>query len=307
MTVGTVQSHPLFQTWLARVALKVGIGRFVHPLRRLWVPVPRDALVLEVGSGNNPYPRSDVLLDISTEDYERSGNLVIDRPLVLGLGECLPFRDHSFDFVIASHVLEHSPAPRVFLDELQRVAKAGYIETPEAFIEHLNPWSFHRSEVTVRNGRLIVREKVNWKPDPVLTEAFLSTAFHEPEWKRFIRHHPWISVAHYHWQNRISYEIIDEGALLQWEVPINPRARDQSTTDRSLRIRLRSLLRWILAPRKTVDLLELLRCVDCHATSLVKHQDEIICTVCGRHYPVEQGVPCMFPLKCKLRKAVTGR
>jgi hypothetical protein len=45
--------------------------------------------------------------------------------------------------------LEHTPHPEKFLAELQRVARAGYIETPNAFMERINPYKDHRLEVTV--------------------------------------------------------------------------------------------------------------------------------------------------------------
>jgi len=54
---------------------------------------------------------------------------------MLGMDEALPFRDKSFDFVIASHVLAYSADPENFLLEFHRVAKVSYIETPDAFTE----------------------------------------------------------------------------------------------------------------------------------------------------------------------------
>lgn len=46
-------------------------------------------------------------------------------------GAVLPFDDHSFDLVYASHVVEHVPDPRRFLTELQRVARRWiYVEVP---------------------------------------------------------------------------------------------------------------------------------------------------------------------------------
>ena len=45
---------------------------------------PRTGLVLEIGSGDNPNARSDILCDrFISDDTERGGNIVIDRPLVV--------------------------------------------------------------------------------------------------------------------------------------------------------------------------------------------------------------------------------
>lgn len=104
-----------------------------------------DELVLEVGSGDLPYYRSDVLLNKYPDDpSQRLGDLVIDRPFVVGSAEALPFADKSFDYIIASQVLEHSLHPDKFFNELSRVGKRGYIETPSALRERLNDWPFHR-------------------------------------------------------------------------------------------------------------------------------------------------------------------
>ena len=92
-----------------RLFRALGMERVAWALRRLHCPVGSDALVLEVGSGGNPYARANVLLDAYEETRQRHwAPLTTDRPTVLGFVEALPFRDGSFDFVIASHVLEHS-------------------------------------------------------------------------------------------------------------------------------------------------------------------------------------------------------
>ena len=81
------------------------------------------------------------MIDAYADTRERHwAPFIKDRPSVLGMGEALPFRDESFDFVIASHVLEHSANSEIFFRELQRVAKAGYVETPDAFMELINPY-----------------------------------------------------------------------------------------------------------------------------------------------------------------------
>ncbi len=98
-----------------RVARRLGFEGVAWALRRLHCPAAKDALVLEVGSGGSPYARANVLLDAYEATRERHWvPLVADRPTVLGFVENLPFRDGAFDFVIASHVLEHSSDPRLF-------------------------------------------------------------------------------------------------------------------------------------------------------------------------------------------------
>ena len=149
--------------------------RAVHPIvrlrqtifagRKVMLPIAKDARVLEVGGGDSPSPRADVLVDFALEPRERWGGRIErdDRPLVLARGEALPFRDKSFDYVIAFHVLEHSEHPEVFLSELQRVAAAGYIETPSFWSERVLPLAVHRSEVAaIDDGTgpmLIIRKK----------------------------------------------------------------------------------------------------------------------------------------------------
>ena len=67
-------------------------------------------------------------------------------PPFLSFGENLLFKDKFFDYVIAAHVLEHTPYLEKFLAELQRVVRGGYIEIPDAFMERINPGGF-KSEV----------------------------------------------------------------------------------------------------------------------------------------------------------------
>lgn len=105
--------------------------------RRIAVPVPDDALVLDVGSGDKPSWRADVLLDRYTgAEYaaQRSGRAAarVTRPLFDADAADMPFRDNAFDYAICSNLLEHVPDPAGVAAELSRVARAGYIEVPEA-------------------------------------------------------------------------------------------------------------------------------------------------------------------------------
>jgi ubiquinone/menaquinone biosynthesis C-methylase UbiE len=49
----------------------------------------------------------------------------------------LPFKDKEFDYVIASHVIEHVKDFEFFLKELERIADKGYIELPSRLGDNL--------------------------------------------------------------------------------------------------------------------------------------------------------------------------
>ena len=121
--------------------------------------IKRNDFVLEIGSGSRPFLRSDVLLDKSIEPYERAGKLVMDRPLVIADAHHLPFKDGSFDYIIAAHILEHLEMPDKFILEIQRVGKRGYIETPSPFGETLFSYGFHLWYVYIKEETLIISKK----------------------------------------------------------------------------------------------------------------------------------------------------
>ncbi len=105
--------------------------------RRIAFPVGDDALVLDVGSGDKPSWRADVLLDRYLDEEhagQRSGHdhARVTRPLFNADAARMPFADGAFDYTICSNVLEHVPDPAGVIAELMRVSRAGYIEVPEA-------------------------------------------------------------------------------------------------------------------------------------------------------------------------------
>ncbi|HRH64337.1 MAG TPA: glycosyltransferase [Bacteroidia bacterium] len=125
--------------------------------------IPHNWRVLDVGSGDHPNERADVLLEREIEATEhRSGAkavIPLGKKLILGDATEMPFMDKEFDFVIASHIAEHIDEPEKFCSELQRVAKAGYIETPGAFSEFIFNEAFHKWVVSNKNGVLVFTEK----------------------------------------------------------------------------------------------------------------------------------------------------
>ena len=132
--------------------------------RRIAIPVDHRALVLDVGSGDKPHWRADVLLDryVGAEHSgQRSGakEARVDRPLFDADAADMPFADGAFDYVICSHVLEHVERPDLVIAELSRVARAGYIEVPEAASAKIVDFPSHLWWVTLDDGVLVFTAK----------------------------------------------------------------------------------------------------------------------------------------------------
>lgn len=278
---------------------RIGADRLAWSLRRIHCPVPREALVLEVGSGGNPYPRANVLLDAYEETQERHWvPLAVDRPFVFGYVENLPFKTDAFDFLIASHVLEHTRNPEQTLSEFQRVAKAGYIEVPDAFMERINPYHDHRLELTVRNGTLLIRKKAKWTVDEELVELYEHRA--KPVvTKELIPRRPFHFMLRYYWQRPICYQVTNPDVDIQWPSPLSEVR--QPTTKRTLSVRgwLVGVLRSIVSQRRRncrIDVFPLLRCPTCKSeTGLQRSSDHLLCSVCQSSYPVRNGIASMYP------------
>lgn len=120
--------------------------------------------VLDIGSGHNPHSRADILLDKDLLDNrERSGKPAVRdaRPLVVADAQNLPFKNHSFDYVIASHIAEHTSDPIAFCREIQRVAPRGYVECPGPLGERLLGEPFHLWIVKKKENTLLFKKKAH--------------------------------------------------------------------------------------------------------------------------------------------------
>ena len=277
---------------LMRIFLRLGLPSVAWSLRRLHVPIEPSALCLEVGSGGNPYFRSNVLLDAYIDTRQRHHEaLIADRPTVIGKVENLPFKDKAFDFVIASHVLEHSSNPEVFLSELMRVGKSGYIEVPDALMERLNPYLDHRLELTLRKGTLRIRKKSAWCVDPQLDELYQSGAGSIIATKT-IPKFPFDFHVRMYWESEIDFEILNPDANAAWPPPAS---RSAVVEQRSMR---HHLSKWILSAIRRVfsqnkrnnalDVAELLRCPNCKSADLTKSAAYVVCCGCARKFAFKE-------------------
>lgn len=106
--------------------------------------IPKGARVLDVGGGLIPLARADVVLDVverptgpirCIEGVERT--FTPDQWVTLDASakRRWPFADQSFDFIFCSHVLEDIRDPIVVCEEMLRVGKAGFIQTPSRAFE----------------------------------------------------------------------------------------------------------------------------------------------------------------------------
>jgi len=275
----------------------VGLHKVAWRLRRLHCPVKREALVLEIGAGGNPYPRSNVLLDAYEESVERrEKTLVIDRPLVIGFAENLPFRDQSFDFIIASHVLEHSPDPDAFIKELVRVGKAGYIETPDAFFERINPWTFHRLEVTEREGVLKIYKKQSWRLSAELVELY--EAKMKPALMWLWNRYPDPFTMRFYWQGKIDYDVLNPDVDVNWPLPPEAYQSDPEKSDGQTRTVLLKTMRFLFSQNRrnrNINVTSLLRCPRCFHNTLLKRTDHLFCEGCNATFRTRNGIQMMLP------------
>ena len=123
--------------------------------------------ILDIGCGYNASKFAKVICDV-----QDLSNHYHDKKFIRLTEKKLPFKDKEFDFVVASHVMEHVEDIDFFIKELERVSKKGYIELPtklednlvfENKIDHL----WHMDFDDVKN-RLLISKKVQYF-EPVLT------------------------------------------------------------------------------------------------------------------------------------------
>jgi Methyltransferase domain len=116
--------------------------------------LPDEALVLDVGGWARPLRRADWVIDIlpfetrgrwghdGTGPERFAAERWVQRDVCAA--EPWPFADGRFDFAVCSHTLEDVRDPVRVCAELQRVARAGYIEVPSRLEEQSygfqGPW-----------------------------------------------------------------------------------------------------------------------------------------------------------------------
>lgn len=285
---------------------------------------PQDR-VLEIGSGDNPHPRSDILCDRYVHNNsQRAGEfpIVIDRPFIVADGYHLPFKTKSFDYVICSHILEHLEDPKSFLKEVVRVGESGYIEVPSALSERLFGWDFHLWYCAVERGVLVLRKKThgvrwgNFFHKLIQREIWFRRFFEENENRFYVR---------YKWRKNIPIRIDKNSASLDFQTSLDheletifqslswDHLRDimfysnwmVGRVQRKAKKETRKLV-WRLKRRFQKDqiihsLQSILACPRCNGNVSVSSDDSILCGRCGGVYPLDGTIP-VFLLKKEREK-----
>jgi len=123
--------------------------------------------ILDIGCGYNASKFAKVICDVQdlSNHYQYKKFIRLKE-------KKLPFKDKEFDFVVASHVMEHVEDIDFFIKELERVSKKGYIELPTMFEDNLvfenkkdHLWHMDFDDV---DSKLLISKKVQYF-EPVLT------------------------------------------------------------------------------------------------------------------------------------------
>jgi SAM-dependent methyltransferase len=179
--------------------------------RRIQIPVGPGDRVLDVGSGDKPHWRADVLLDRypdSEHRVQRSGAATArtTRPLFDADITDMPFADGVFDYAICSHVLEHVLDPAKAMEELMRVAKAGYIELPEAGSARVLDFPSHLWWCRCEDGVLSFEAKTSLVLDAEIDRWARSPEV-LPDLERLMARHLTSRLITFPWSGRFRYRV----------------------------------------------------------------------------------------------------
>lgn len=170
--------------------------------------IPEEATVLEIGPGGDPFPRADMFveryLDESSRGYNERGRVPLrvgKKPLICADAASLPFKAGEFDYIIASHVIEHLAPDSIdpFIEELQRTAKNVYLETPTVFFEIVRDISEHKWFIVFRETAIHLCAKDIVNMNPVLER--MRSVFSTPEYFAVLKAYPSLFFQQINWSS----------------------------------------------------------------------------------------------------------
>ncbi|MCU0300770.1 MAG: methyltransferase domain-containing protein [Candidatus Nanopelagicales bacterium] len=184
--------------------------------RRIALPVDDSALVLDVGSGDKPHWRADVLVDRYTgpeHGVQRSGSAGarFTRPLFDADAADMPFADKVFDYVICSHLLEHVTDPAAVIEEMMRVGRGGYIEVPSVTMAKIDDFPSHLWWCDLQDGELVLTAKETAQFDADI-QRFVDHPEVRADLHRLVVRNFDRCIVQYPWQGTIRYRVVGEAS-----------------------------------------------------------------------------------------------
>lgn len=181
--------------------------------------------VLDIGSGSDPFPLATHLADLyPNKTTHRAGSAATkdDRPFTVCNVEDTPFKDKEFDFVYCAHVLEHTNDPAKACDELMRIAKRGYIETPTRtsdimlnfiYIENHHKWHLVKTDMALFFFEYDPNDRRNTENNFFFEQ--LHSKFQNPFQSLFLKQHDLFDNM-FLWENSFNYYVFDhKGKLIK--------------------------------------------------------------------------------------------
>ena len=160
--------------------------------------------VLDIGCGYTANEFATTICDV--QDLSK---FYVDKNFVRLTNKQLPFKDDQFDFVIASHVMEHVDDLKFFISELERVSKKGYIELPTKLEDNLvfenkkdHLWHMDFDDV---NLKLLISKKIQLI-EPILTVSTIQKL--RNNFKNSF-------VFELYWENKIDHDFIENDINLK--------------------------------------------------------------------------------------------
>jgi ubiquinone/menaquinone biosynthesis C-methylase UbiE len=155
--------------------------------------------ILDIGCGYTAHESASVICDV-----QDLSNFYKDKKFIRLNEKTFPFKNKEFDFVIASHVMEHVEDVGFFVKELERVSDKGYIELPTILEDNLvfenkkdHLWHM---EFDDNENELQISKKIQYL-EPVITVSSI---------KKFSKYFRQSLILELYWENSIEFRKIEK-------------------------------------------------------------------------------------------------
>ena len=155
--------------------------------------------ILDIGCGYTAHSNASVICDVQDLSH-----FYKDKKFIRLKEKTLPFKNKEFDFVIASHVMEHVDDVDYFIEELESVSVKGYIELPTILEDNLvfenkkdHLWHM---EFDDNENELLISKKIQFL-EPMITVSSI---------KKLSKYFRQSLILELYWENSIEFKKIEK-------------------------------------------------------------------------------------------------